>query len=575
MKNLQIDLQESIEKTFQEVHSLLDSKPKTRNKSELFENPKTTKHTNSSKLVQRNFYLRPTSRYLDRSSKLAESRFSYKPKTRLNQSAQIISETLKKQHPVLKSAENDWEKERDKEIVKFIKGLRGLKKLKLELLDLYDLARNYERKEETDEANLFFNIQSELNSEFYEIKAECLEDELVNLACKFLHFSKELVKIVKGKGGKDSALLVEYLARFLVKILDSASQGMMKTIQSLEKSHELSISMMKSIKKEDLKIVNEIFKAKSGESEKSIEMLTVQNEEMRKIIVKLRSELNEKEREVDKLTELDHGFSAIQSMDHLLRNLESVIIDAKDQKREKARMIKDFQNFFESVEELNRPTKLISKETMTDWSILNLALPLPFYRFPVLTNNPLAGLKPGKVIIAQTSIKEKVIESILKFQEKSGFLFHLAETFFSFFSEPQEKISAMYEVTSQILAGHQNWQILSKKLLGFEGFPEKIIEKNLLHCRRLFETFIKNENSDTFIETAQFIQTIEKDLKNYPKFQSWVLLRLKIYNEKSSEDPKESNFSSFCMRFSLNFEKQKISLKQSLERIDRSGSSNF
>ena len=576
MKNKE-DIQSIIEKQFQEFHYLLESKPRIRNKSDTIcpNIDKSTRNISSSSLVRRNFNIKPTSRTADRSLRNAESKFVVLSKNRLSSSKEIeknqssFIETSKISNQVA------WDQDKNKEIVRFIKGLHIFGRFKLEILDLFELARNNETKKENEGLSLLFSLESVLNKPELEIKSNSLEGDIEKLISMFLNFSKELIYMIKSKGDKDSAIILELLTRFHIKTLDSALQELSKTIQNIEKSHEISLSTLKSIKKGDLQIVNDFHKIKISETEKALEYLTAQNEEMRKNIVKLRSDLEQKDKDLARLTELDHGFSAMQSMDNLLRNLESVIIDAKDSKKEKSKMIHNFKSFFESVEEISKPVQSKTQEVMTDWSIFSCFLPIPLLAFPKLSNNPLLNLRPGQITISPSSIKEKVIELIQNFDCEKGFLYHLAETIFSFYSAKEEKTAALYQVAKLIEIGEFNWQILSKKLLGFEGKPLKIIEKSHNSFIHIFENTVNIETIETFIEAPKFIEIIEKDFKSFPKFQSWILSNLKFYNEKVLNGFIDNKFSSFCLRFSLVYEKQKIGLKQNLEKIDRSGMSNF
>ena len=576
MKNKE-DIQTIIAKQFQEFHYLLESKPRTRNKSDTIcpTIDKTTRNISSSSLVRRNFNLKPASRTIDRSLGNIESKFVVLSKNRLSSCKEIEKTQLSLNETSLKSNQVAWDQDKNKEIVKFIRGLHIFGRFKLEILDLFELARNNDTKNELEGLSLLFSLESVLNKPELEVKSNSLEGDIEKLISMYLNFSKELINMIKSNGDKDSAVIVELLTRLHIKTLDSALAELSKTIQNIEKSHEHSISALRSIKKEDLQIVKDFHKVKASETDKALECLTAQNEEMRKNIVKLRSDLDQKNKDLARLTELDHGFSAMQSMDALLRNLESVIIDAKDSKKQKSKMIQNFQSLFESVEEISKPVQSKTIETMTDWSISSLFLPIPLLSYPKLSNNPLLNLRPGQITISPSSIKDRVIELVQSFDGDKGFLFHLAENIFSSYSEKEEKTAALYELASQTAKGESNWQILSKKLLGFEDKPLKIIEKSLHSFIKVFESSANIETTETFIEAPHCIGIIEKDFKPFPRFQSWILSNMKFYNDKAVAGLIDNRFSSFCLRFSLAYEKQKIGLKQNLEKIDRRGMSNY
>ena len=461
-----------------------------------------------------------------------------------------------------------------KDISTFITSSALFHTFKKEFQDVFDLARDPDNSYKSDESvSLYFALCEELDSE-HNIKIETIENDLHKVITKSLNLNKELVKQIKVKGNKDLAILVEFMARFHLKLVDRTYQTLIKTVENLEKMSSDSLENWKSARKIEIQRAKETFNLKTFQMQEDLKSLETQNVGLRSTISKLKSELYEKNREIINLTEVDTSVPAMQSLDNLLKSLNSVISDTKDQKKQKSEMIQGFQNFFASVEEVNRPTACISRQCQTDWSFQKPKVPVKLLAQPIFSKNLLFKLDPGTSEQSLSCFKTKVIESLVSFNTRKTFLFSLSENIFEFFQKKTEKINALYQAVKQILEGGENWNMLGRKLLGIGKNCPKIVEKGLESLIKIFSGHFDLENS---MPAEQFINLTEKIFRNFPKFQYWVLSKMVVYTEKNFNGKVQDSFSAFCMRFALKFDKTKENLKQSLEKFSRvkTGLGNF
>lgn len=560
-----------------EFQEFLDSKTKRGQSAEENFRKKAHNSSNQNKFVSKNFRMRPKSGNITATAHLSNFKFPQKssnPDSQNKNPSHLLSaktcKNIEKTDSFLNLASTTNPTYQSmKEIQNFIKNSALFNTFKNDLQDLFDLARSPDCDfKHVQDTNLYFALREEIESEL-SIKFDSVENDLEKIILRSLNYSKEFVKDIKVKGDKDLAIIAEYLTRFHLKVIDRTYQALKKTAEMMEKNNIDTLENWKGVRKDDANKAKEIFELKFTQIQEELRKTLNKNEELKGVISKLRLELLEKNKEIINLTEVDTGVSAMQSLDHLLKSLNMVILDTKDQRKQKSRMIKDFQQFFASVEQVNRPSACVSAECQTDWSIPKPKIPVALLRKPIISTNILYNLDPGDSEQTLNNLKPKIIESLLSFSLKKSFLHTLSENIFEFFQNKPEKISALFQAVQQITLGSENWSILSRYLLGINKDLPNIVEKALCNILGVFSSHLNLEKSEISLPVEEFFHIIEKNFKNFPKFQHWVLTKAIVYTEQNFAGKVQDSFSVFCMRFAVNFEKTKENLKQSLEKFSK------
>lgn len=457
------------------------------------------------------------------------------------------------------------------DIEEFISSLWILNELGFDLRLTYDLARAEEVEvKEVDELGFYFNVQQTLKQVMQKKMGEDVETtefEVLETVDKFMKFVREAIRCVRRKGDKDTGIIVEMIFRCFVKLIDSIYRIHSNNIESLKSEHLNSLNMQKISRAVELNKLQEQMNSTTAQLKEEISELHLKIKILEDESLRLNDDIVEKEIKISKLTEIDFGFGAMKSMDNLLKGLSNIIQDAKMQKKEKQEAILNIGEFFDTAKNIVTPIKYKNQIVSTDLVFKSNLIKVPLLKKPVLSNHLLASLDFNQIEVQENEVFDLFIKSLLSFKANDRFLFTFCENFLGFGKKLQENGPKLFSFVKKIEKLDKGWAKLMRTMIGLEHKLPKFIENEIAYIVSAFiKEAVKGNGVGTEIQTEKYPAFIEKTFQNNTKFRDSLLKSIIIHSEENFSYNSKT-LDSFCLKFSILFQKTKKPLKPSLDKL--------
>lgn len=463
----------------------------------------------------------------------------------------------------------------EQELNEYLQSLIIFEDMGFDLKLTYEMARSQEDiNKPTNPIGFFFNIQQELKN-IIKMKIgenpETVEIEIERIVDKYMGFIREMIRAMKRKNNNEEAVVLEMLWRCVVKLIDLLMEMHKNKVESLKKQHEDAFDMLGYNKNLEIHVNLELYKEKENGLKEEIGRLNAFIKELKNEIGYLKELLFEREKKIADLTQIDAGFEAMKSMTGLLEDLNSVINEARNHKKKQKTAILEMSEFIDAANSITAVPKIQCAYTQTDWTIKKDFLGLPKYPLPKITYHKYSALDPGSINIEDSEIKLYFLMTLANYNPSYSFIYNFSRQAFKHFDDIQETRKGLFTISYKLKSIKEPWAEYLKTMMSLKTKIPKSIETLMDRLCQVFSKFQKPEVFEYDMPTETYLSMIDKAFRNDLKFKEYLQSTIPIRNDQNNKKfiYQPSTPNCFFLRFALYFEKTKLDLKQSLEKLDK------
>lgn len=590
---------EQLRSQFKEFSKYLDSIPKLSERKSYSsahkdENLlKTTRLPQSTRSITKNFRMRPfiqisvpDSDFMTKVSAFdagatndlnsVSSRQRAVSKSLFEGSSAVNIDKSKMQLPIVETIVSEKNSEQGiPDIEKYVNSLYSLSDLKHDIEMTYQIARSYHNPaRETAQVGLFFSIQQELSKAVESsigANEEIIELEVAGIVDKYIAYMREVIRTLRSKGDTETPIILEMILRCLIKVIDSVLKRHSSFVNTVNQEHQKTFEMFSINKNLEFTKKIEIYNEKEKNYLEEIKKLTNIVKDLRNEINDLKDSLSDKEQKILKLTEIDGGFEAMKSMSGLLENLNSVIMEARNNKRKKKTAMAEISEFINTANTLVAAPKVRVALTQTSWSIKKDLLSLPKYTEPKLSFHNFINLDSYKLIenqleIPTEEIKSLFIKSLHSYNPDFPFILHFSKEVLTKYKTIEPAAHALYTICIKLKQMSTTWSDLMSNMLSLNYKFPSVLEPLISKLIKIFEN-CKPSLTSSDLTLDEYLTLIQKSFKACQELKDHLNCHIIMRNSDKSDDSnvETSIFQSFLLRLVASFEKSNKNFNKEFE----------